>query len=264
MVKKLCIEQTEQFKKDGLLFVPSHELWDPVELNLILTIPMLVEQIDDHRLMKYYETVTTPDHGEKRVLQRIENFIETSECLPLYHLLNGCAFLSIVSQLFNALQPFPAQALLHKEKINYKLPFGDGYKPHQDIAAGWWMYGQTLHISVYISIDEATKENGALELVKGEHTYGLIGEPFKELPADYCEQKTWEMYETTPGDILFFTSFVPHRSGPNLTNTSRRILYMTYSMAHEGNFRSQYYTDKRKSFPPENERIPGQLYEYKI
>jgi ectoine hydroxylase-related dioxygenase (phytanoyl-CoA dioxygenase family) len=32
----------------------------------------------------------------------------------------------------------------------------------QDHAAGWWMYGQSLHISIMVNIDQATKENGAL------------------------------------------------------------------------------------------------------
>ena len=180
------------------------------------------------------------------------------------NLLTGPLFLDRVSALFNVVQPIKSSAILYKEKINYKLPGGIGYKPHQDVAAGWWQYGQTLHISAYIALDNVTAANGALELVKGEHERGLIGRAYEELPVDYCAQQTWHKYETNPGDVLFFTSFVPHRSNENMTNTSRRILYATYSMAHEGDFRTQYFADKRISFPPDNERIAGEVYEYKI
>ena len=34
---------------------------------------------------------------------------------------------------------FAEQAIIYKEKVNYKLPGGAGFAPHQDVAAGWWM-----------------------------------------------------------------------------------------------------------------------------
>lgn len=257
-------EQLTTFKTDGFLYVSGSTLWTPTELEQLLQQALLIETLDDKQLMRYFETVRLQQGEAQQVLQRIENFIDLESCAMLRHLLTGPSFLTRVSALFNAIQPIPSSALLYKEKINYKLPGGSGYKPHQDVAAGWWQYGQTLHISAYVAIDKVTSANGALELVKGEHTRGLIGTPYKELPADYCAQQTWHTYETVPGDVLFFTSFVPHRSGSNRTDKSRRILYATYGMAHEGDFREQYFVDKRLSYPPDNERDPLQLYEYKI
>lgn len=257
-------EQLALFKTDGLLYVNANAIWTPNELEQLLEQSLLIEALEDKQLMRYFETTQSVNGEERKVLQRIENFIDLSACATLRDLMTGPLFLSRVSALFNAIQPVKSSALLHKEKINYKLPGGSGYKPHQDAAAGWWQYGQTLHISAYVSIDYVNNNNGALELVKGEHRRGLIGSPFQELPVDYCAQQTWHMYETAPGDVLFFTSFVPHRSGPNHTNKSRRILYATYSMAHEGNFREQYFADKRLSYPPDNERFSDQIYEYKI
>jgi len=67
-----------------------------------------------------------------------------------------------------------------------------------------------------------------------------------------------------PGDVAFFDSYVPHRSGPNLTAKPRRVLYVTYNRASEGDHRLRYYADKRKSYPPDCEREPGKQYVYKV
>ncbi|MFQ5784526.1 MAG: phytanoyl-CoA dioxygenase family protein, partial [Alphaproteobacteria bacterium] len=49
------------------------------------------------------------------------------------------------------------EAVLFKEKINFKFPGGDGFKPHQDSQAGWWNYG-SYYITAMVCIDEATLE----------------------------------------------------------------------------------------------------------
>lgn len=159
---------------------------------------------------------------------------------------------------------FNERAIMYKEKVNYKLPGGAGFAPHQDVAAGWWMYKQSLHISCLVSIDPATAENGCLEVVAGKHTEGMMSEEWKEIPSSKVAQMTWEMVPTEPGDVLFFDSYVPHRSGPNDTKSSRRVLYVTYVKESEGDFRDRYYADKRANFPPDCEREAGKKYEYKI
>lgn len=66
------------------------------------------------------------------------------------------------------------QAVMYKEKVNYKLPGGDKFDAHQDYAAGWWMYGQSNHISALMCIDPANVRNGCLELVRARHKEGLF------------------------------------------------------------------------------------------
>jgi len=56
--------------------------------------------------------------------------------------------------------------------------------------------------------------------------------------------------QTDPGDVIFFDSFVPHASGPNRTAAPRRVLYVTYSRACDGDHRARYFADKRRDFPP--------------
>jgi 2-aminoethylphosphonate dioxygenase len=68
---------------------------------------------------------------------------------------------------------------------------------------------------------------------------------------------------TEPGDVLFFDDFAPHASKPNLTDTPRRILYLTYNLASEGDRRVRYFDEERANFPPDIER-PGVEYKFRV
>jgi ectoine hydroxylase-related dioxygenase (phytanoyl-CoA dioxygenase family) len=69
---------------------------------------------------------------------------------------------------------------------------------------------------------------------------------------------------THPGDVVFFDSYTPHASGPNLTSERRRVLYITYNRLSAGDHRVRYYEDKRKSFPPDIERDPTKTYTFRV
>ena len=49
------------------------------------------------------------------------------------------------------------------------------------------------------------------------------------------------------GAAIFFTSHVPHRSGPNLSPKPRRAIYITYNAASEGDRRDTYYREREKA-----------------
>jgi hypothetical protein len=265
----LSTQNVLDFTRDGVLVVRSEKIWTQNELNLLLKSIDLMDNWPDSpgKFMKYYEDILVEQTGEekaevqakvtkKKVLQRIENFVQYNPGLDF--ICNGDKLVKSCSQLFQE------KALLYKEKVNYKLPGGAGFAPHQDVAAGWKMYGQSLHISVLVCIDQATLENGCLEVAFGEHRRGMLSEPWKELSHDVCQKLKFEPIQTHPGDVIFFDSYVPHQSQPNRTSKPRRVLYATYAKANEGDFRDQYYKDKRVSFPPDCERDPNKKYEYKV
>ncbi|MBI2994150.1 MAG: phytanoyl-CoA dioxygenase family protein [Gammaproteobacteria bacterium] len=187
-----------------------------------------------------------------RILSRLEDF-------EPYHagfsrLLREPRMQGIVSELFGE------ASVLFKDKINFKLPGGDGFKAHQDVQAGWDAYAP-LHITALLTIDPCTVENGCLEVAPGFNRKGLIGEKWKPLPEDGLE---YIAVPTLPGDALFFDSFAPHRSGPNITADPRRVLYVTYNKVSEGDHRRQYYADKRRSYPPDCEREPDKQYVFRV
>ena len=190
-----------------------------------------------------------------RIVSRIENFYP-------YHagfasMLDGSDMRGRVAELFGE------EAVLFKDKINFKMPGGNGFTPHQDVQAGWNTYA-SLHITALVTIDAATIENGCLELAASHHRRGMVGELWAPLSDDNMNGMHFESYPTEPGDVIFFDSFVPHRSGPNLTDRPRRVLYVTYNKASEGDHRLRYYADKRKSYPPDCERQPDKRYVFRV
>jgi ectoine hydroxylase-related dioxygenase (phytanoyl-CoA dioxygenase family) len=272
--KWLTQEQVKMFRDTGVLLLRAAQIWTPVEHKLLLDSVNEMDKWPEQagKWMKYYEKnlllerekELAAKQGRKvdaskfdgRLLQRIENFTQFNKGMDL--LLNGAKLLGMCSELFGEL------AVLYKEKINYKLPGGAGFAPHQDVSAGWWMYGQSLHVSCLITIDEATVENGCLEIVYGQHKRGRLAPDWKEIPTETVRSLEWVSLPTSPGDVCFFDSYVPHRSGPNMTSRPRRVLYATYAKLSEGDWRQKYYADKRASFPPDIEREQGKVYEYKI
>jgi ectoine hydroxylase-related dioxygenase (phytanoyl-CoA dioxygenase family) len=188
------------------------------------------------------------------VLSRIENFCPFHPQLDA--LVNGPRMMSALEALLG--EP----AVLFKDKINFKTPGSAGFEPHQDVQAGWYRYAD-LHLTALVSVDAATPENGCLELAPGWHDRGLIGEHWKPL-GERVPDDAYVACPTQPGDVVFFDSFIPHRSAPNATSRARRVLYVTYNRLSAGDHRSRYYADKHASFPPDIEREEDREYVYRV
>jgi len=245
--------ELEAYARDGFLMTPG--LLDPTETAAITAWTDEVEAYPEVPgcYMIYGETsLAAPG---RRLISRIENFYP-------YHagfraLFDGDKLRGRVGQLLG--EP----AVLFKDKINFKMPGGDGFKPHQDQQAGWSTYA-SLFVTALVSIDEATVENGCLELAARHHHRGLIGQEWAPLTEHEMAGMSFVAYPSRPGDVAFFDSYVPHRSGPNLTARARRVLYVTYNRCSEGDHRLRYYADKRKSYPPDVEREPDKTYVYRV
>jgi ectoine hydroxylase-related dioxygenase (phytanoyl-CoA dioxygenase family) len=248
----LTKEQIQAFERDGLVMVRGF-----YEDQEVAQISRWVDEIQAYpdapnKYQRYYEdSLIAPGY---RLLNRMENFSP-------YH--EGFAQLFHESKLEGAISDlFGEPAVLFKEKINFKRPGGDGFKPHQDHQAGWWEYN-TLCITALICIDEANEENGCLEIAPGKHKSGM----FKEwAPLSEAEMEEMEFIScpTQPGDMILFDSFTPHGSKPNFTDKQRRLLFVTYNRLSEGDSREQYYKDKRKSYPQDCEREEGKDYVFRV
>lgn len=202
------------------------------------------------RHMVYYEdSLTEPG---RRVMQRIENFCPSHDGFDA--LVRRGKLLAWTSALLGQ------RAVLFKDKINCKMPGAPGFKAHQDQQAGWTKYAP-LFITALVTIDPSTVENGCLEMVSGRHREGLIGEEWSPLAEDGLDLVP---VPTAPGDVIFFDSFAPHASKPNLTRSPRRILYLTFNAAEYGDHRIQYFADKRAAFPPDVERKSGDVYTFRV
>ena len=252
-VSILTAQQIADFNRDGFLIVPG--MFSRCEMVDIIAWTDEVQNFPEiaSMYMMYFEQ-SLIDPG-KRVLQRIENFHP-------YHsrfadLFDGENLCGAVGELFGE------AAVLFKEKINFKLPGGDGFKPHQDQQAGWGTYAD-LFVRALVSVDEANLDNGCMELASWQHKRGLVGGEWTPLTDENMQDMDFKPVPTRPGDVIFFDSFAPHGSGPNLSDKQRRVLYVTYNRCSEGDHRIRYYADKRQSYPPDIERDPNKEYKFRV
>jgi 2-aminoethylphosphonate dioxygenase len=190
-----------------------------------------------------------------RVIQRIENFCAVSAAFDAF--VRDGRVRAAVDQLFGA------PSCLFKEKINFKMPGGGGFEPHQDQQAGWSRYA-SLFVTAVVTVDRATVANGCLEMADAPRIGRLIGPEWRPLNAEEMQGFALVPVPTEPGDVLFFDSFAPHASKPNPTDRPRRMLYLTYNAAAAGDHHDRYFAEKRASFPPDIERVPGVEYKFRV
>lgn len=249
----LTDRQIADFKRDGFVVVPG--VFDRDAMAKIDRWTTEIEAAPDRRddAWKYYEdSLKTPG---KKVLNRVENFCRYRDAFAAF--VRGPAMAGPTAQLFGE------KAVLFKDKINFKLPGGGGFTPHQDVQAGWDAYAP-FFITMLVSIDRATEENGCLEMAAGFHDKGMIGDLWKPLTDENMRGMTFTPCPTEPGDVVFFDSFAPHRSGPNMTDQRRRVLYITYNRASDGDHLDRYYADKFASYPPDIAREDGKEYRFRV
>lgn len=177
----------------------------------------------------------TTDHGP--ALCRTENFVPFHDGLRT--LLTSGRLVAVASALLG--EP----AVLYKEKINYKLAGGAGFSPHQDAPA--YRFVET-HVSCMVAVDDASIENGCLEVVSGRHQAVLPTDDAGCVRPDLAASFDWQVVPVAAGDTLWFHSNTPHRSGPNNSTRPRRALYPTYNAASEGDLRAAYYEQKLAEF----------------
>ncbi len=244
------VEDVASMRRDGYLvarnFVSNRQLAELLQWTTELE---AAPEVSGRHWVYHEDSVTTPG---RRVIQRIEN------CCPFHAGFDRFIRDGALIRWSGALLGGPV--VLFKDKINFKMPGGAGFKAHQDQQAGWTAYAP-LFVTAMVTLDAATLENGCLEVAAGRHREGLIGEQWKPL-----EERGLDLQAlpTAPGDVIFFDSFVPHASKPNLTDSPRRILYITYNLAIQGDHRERYFADKHAAFPPDIDRDREKTYVFRV
>jgi 2-aminoethylphosphonate dioxygenase len=240
----------EQMSRDGYLLVRSLVSLREVARLHRWTVELESAPEASGRHWVYREkSLTDP---RRTLIQRIENFCpfhaEFDRFIRRGKLVRWVSFL------------MGGPVVLFKDKINLKLPGGGGFKAHQDQQAGWSHYAP-LFVTAMVTLDPATPVNGCLRVAAGRHRDGLIGEPW--IPLEETGLNLQPL-PTESGDVVFFDSYLPHASGPNLSDTPRRVLYLTYNLASAGDHRARYFADKFASFPPDIDRLPDKTYEFRV
>ena len=138
---------------------------------------------------------------------------------------------------------FGEDVSLLKDKLICKPPGAMGYGMHQDFA--YWDYLPVTPdavCSALVAIDAASADNGALQVVPNLHQNRLAAPP--EDPRDVDESQIdlshIRLVEMQAGDVLYFHSLTPHRSGPNTSDCARRSLFLTFNAVRCGNVYDEY------------------------
>jgi 2-aminoethylphosphonate dioxygenase len=245
--------QIAAFQRDGYLL--RRGFFDPNEVaDITRWTEELAEAPEEAGRHWVYREASLLD-PEIRIIQRIENFCPFHDGFD--RLVRHDRLIETVSHVFDE------QAILFKEKINFKMPGGAGFKAHQDQQAGWSTYAP-LFITALVGIDASTLDNGCLEVAPGWHKQGLLGEEWRPLDDQRIAEIGLKPVPTEPGDVLLFDSYVPHASAENMTGAARRILYLTYNRLSDGDQRERYYRDKFVAFPPDVARVPGSEYVFRV
>ncbi len=138
----------------------------------------------------------------------------------------------------------------HSKMILKDAKVGGAWAWHQDY--GYWYQNGLLFpdlASVMIAVDEATRENGCLQVLKGSHKMGRINhvlsgdqagadmehveEAKKRLELVHCEMKA--------GDALFFHSNLLHCSAANTSDQARWALICCYNTKSNDPYKESHH-----------------------
>ncbi|QYS97683.1 Epoxidase subunit A [Trichoderma simmonsii] len=262
----LSAEQVAFFKANGYLIV--RDILNDAETAEVQKWAQEVHDwtpTADSQYMPYEEINS---RGET-VLCRTENYADSHE--GFNGLLRGKKLLGILEELSG--EPM----YLFKEKINYKLAGSGGcfcfcesegwlievggFAPHID-AVAYNHIKDVKHLTILLAVDKSTLNNGGLEVVEASHNMDIPLNVEDHCIADeWVDSHEWKPVELEPGQLLIFTSYLAHRSGPNHSNENRKALYATYNRASEGNLHQDYYELRKKEWPATHMRKEGETYE---
>jgi ectoine hydroxylase-related dioxygenase (phytanoyl-CoA dioxygenase family) len=126
---------------------------------------------------------------------------------------------------------------LWTDKLNLKRPMiGSGFGWHQD--SPYWMHDSqdvSLLPNVYISLDQADKENGCFSVIPRSHLEGCLPgtKNDTQLGGFYTDPLSFSaenevLLELSAGSLVFFNPHIVHGSKPNKSLKQRRAYIITY------------------------------------
>ncbi len=242
--QRLGPEEKAALEHDGL--VVRRAIFDARELGEIAAAcEALVQKLLDARrrrkwevgayvfeLQREFGTMVKWEKDNPDALQGLEPFAHLSE--PLRRWAHDARFLEPMRDIVGV-----EQVGLFTEKLNVKRGrVGGPIVLHQDHP--YWVgvaEDADQVATAMLFLDDATLENGCLEVVPGSHRAGEM--PRRELEDFGKFEMDPERFDTTrlvalevpAGTVAYFGPYLVHRSLPNRTSADRRALLFSYQPA---------------------------------
>ena len=231
---ELTPEQIESYHRDGFLIVPG----------------VFANEVDHLQTEASRLLGLTHLMDSNNIRCRWQNHADTDECRfdcfdPVIDLSPACHQVAHDSRLLALMsQLYGEAAFLFKDKLIFKPPGAKGYDLHQDFIA-FPGFPESFTTAI-VALDSSDAASGATEVFPGLHLQGCLTPrdgDYHPLDESLIDDSQGVLLELQPGDIAFFSGFTPHRSGPNRSNHSRRLLYLSFNAARDGgDLRSSHYT----------------------
>ena len=152
----------------------------------------------------------------------------------------------------------------HSKMILKDAKVGGAWAWHQDY--GYWYQNGVLSpnlCSVMIAVDQATIENGCMQVIKGSHKLGRINHILSgdQAGADIERveeaKKRLDLVHVTmePGDALFFHSNTLHASDANESDHPRWAMICCYNAASNDPYKDSHHPRYTKLEKVEDNRI---------
>lgn len=130
---------------------------------------------------------------------------------------------------------FQEEPVLFEDKLNYKYPRGGGeFALHQD--KWYWTNIPARQIaSILIYLDDATAENGCLEVYPQAHLQGLFEMDRKKgISEEVFARRNRSKAIGPAGTAIVFDSMTPHLSKENYSEKFRRAIIVSYNPLSDG------------------------------
>ncbi len=231
--RPLSDAQIAQFHREGYLICRSY--FDAQEMDLLLSTARA-----DHEMISH--NIPVKDTAGRA--SRLSLWNHPGD--DLYGMFARCRrIVDAAEQLLGGeVYHYHSKMMLKEPKV------GGAWEWHQDY--GYWYQNGCLlpdMLSALIAVDQATQENGCLQLLRGSHRMGRVehGRFGEQTGADpervqhAMERFELVHFEAQPGDVLFFHGNTLHCSAANTSDKPRWSLICCYNTRENNPYKQHHH-----------------------
>ena len=195
---------------------------------------------ENHPAERVYSTAQDlliyPERQPSPIARRPEDFIaKVFNC----HMVGEAMALALSDAIIEPLRELLADELdCFQSQFIFKNPGVIGQPWHQD--AYYFRYDRQPQVTVWVALSKATLRNGCLWVVPGSHRPHAVFEHVPDQRPESLQGYQEIVSENTaseipvtmePGDVLFFHSYLMHRSTDNVADYRRSAMVYHYAEA---------------------------------